>query len=241
MRVLLATLLVAGCSWETGFGSEGPVDDPMLGVDAGAQPSGTPCKRPDSALRLCVEFTDSKGADSSPYHMNANASNVGDTTRAGDPAATVFWNSNLDVPENPMLDITPEITFETWLYVVDYPPFGLFTFVRNEDQYAMSLDSQGKLRCWIGTQSTETSLSKGAWHHIACTYDGSKLKAYIDGDIGHCSSVSGPIPTTQTKGTRLVDNLTAGVDDIRIYARALAGNEICTHADKTDCSSSCSE
>ena len=65
------------------------------------------------------------------------------------------------------------------------------------------------------------------------------LRIYVDGNVAKCSSISGLIPTGGDKGTRLVDNLTAFIDDVRIYARALPADDICTHANKSDCDSEC--
>ncbi|HEY5925532.1 MAG TPA: LamG domain-containing protein [Kofleriaceae bacterium] len=241
MRVLLAALVVAGCSFDHGFEAQpdggGSAIDPS--IDAGVGSLST-CKRPDPALRLCIELTDGTGADSSGLNMIVNENDVGTTTRGNDPAGAVYWQSDLDVAEHMMLDISQKITFETHLYVAQFPPpYTFFTFVRNEGQYHMSLDSQGKLRCWIGGSSTDTTISRDAWHHIACVYDGSKLKIYVDGSVAKCSDLTGPIPIGGTTGTRVVDNLTAFFDDVRIYARDLSGADICTHADKTDCNSEC--
>ena len=114
--------MVAGCTFDHGFEEQGAVDDPM-GTDAGTgsgsgSSTGLTCKYPDGALRLCVEFDKgANGADSSGYHMDANANNLGASTRASDPAAAVYWNSDLDVAENNMLDISGAITFESWIYV----------------------------------------------------------------------------------------------------------------------------
>ena len=240
MRVLLAILTVAGCSWEEGFGPEPgtAVDDPMVGVDAAAQSMGT-CKRPDPALRLCIELTDGTASDSSGLNMVVNESNVGTAMRGGDPAGAVYWNSDLDVAEHAMLDISQQITFETYLYVAQYPPYGAFTFVRNEGQYWMSLDYQGKVRCHVGGEDTSDTLSRDEWHHVACVYDGQKVKLYVDGAVKSCSDLSGPIPTGSMMGTRVIDNLTAFFDDVRIYARDLSAADICSHADKTGCASSC--
>jgi hypothetical protein len=244
VRLLLATCLVAGCTFDHGFEEQVAVDDPM-GTDAGVgSGSSSTCKFGDSALRLCVEFDNgANGADESGYHMDADAHNLTATTRASDPAAAVYWDSNLDVAENPMLDISGAITFEAWIYVTNYPPFGYYGIVHNVDQYSMTIDSSGKFACWIGMQKTDVSLTRNTWHHVACTYDSAgseyRLRAFVDGALSKCGDASGLIPTMPTRGTRLVDNLTGMIDDVRIYARALPSTEICTHANKSGCTSSC--
>jgi hypothetical protein len=245
VRVLVATFVVAGCSWEPGYPSTGggPVDDPGTAADAAVGPASK-CKYPDPALRLCVELTDGvspTASDSSGYHMDADASDVGAIKRGNDPAGGVIVTSDLDVAENAMLDVQGQITFETWVYISQYPlNLTQYRFMRNETQWEMTIDSMGKLRCWVGMTNADTpALTRDAWHHIACVYDGEKLKTYLDGSIAKCTDRSGPIPTGGNKGTKLVDILFGGIDDMRIYATALDGTAICSHADKSACASEC--
>ena len=244
---MLATLIVAGCSFEHGNDPGGPVDE--TGVDAatgtGSGSSMIACKFQEADLRLCIEFDDGKVAplatDNSINRYDADGSNVNQLMRGTSPAAGVLASGRLSVGEKPMLEISQQITFETWLYLqwfpLQYAP--AFWFVNNRDQYGISVDRDGKLRCHIGNQTADVSFTRETWHHVACVYDGSRLKVYLDGQIAKCSDVSGLIPTGGTQGTKLVDDTIAGIDDIRIYARALPATDICSHANKTACNSTC--
>jgi hypothetical protein len=69
------------------------------------------------------------------------------------------------------------------------------------------------------------------WHHLAGTYDGSVMKAYIDGVLAGQKAHTGPMP--QTIGAPLIgkqpvcgDLSAADIDEVKIYSRALTDAEI---------------
>lgn len=250
VRVLLATIVVAGCSFEhgepqAGEGS-GSVDDPTM-PDASVS-TAVMCRYADSALRLCVEFDDgnySDATDGSPYHMNPDTSGVIFWDRAGTKAAGVFWNSKLAVAENAMLDITGAITLETYMGVKSPAPYVQSRLFANNSQYELGLRDDGRVWCKIGGQNVTSTdpLGKDVWRHIACTYDeqSEKIALYVDGIVDECQDADVTISTAGTSGTQLIDGYTGGVDDMRIFARELSSAEICTHANKTGCPASCAD
>ena len=234
--------VVAGCGFEHGIESQ--PDAGGVGVDpaADAMSVALACKYPDPALRLCVEFEDHKytptTSDASPYQLDAVAEELGEWTRDGQPAAVAYWNTDVRVPESPMLDIADAITFETWMRV---PIYHYATVLANSGQYALSLDSSGRVTCRVGAESvTSDPIGEDVWRHVACTYDHEILAVHIDGATQRCESASSAIPTSGTQGTLIAPGFTGAIDDIHIYARALDAAEICSHADKTACASACS-
>lgn len=77
------------------------------------------------------------------------------------------------------------------------------------------------------------AITDGRWHHIAVTYDGSLIRLYVDGMFD--TSGSNAINTPLVSGAIGTYFLHAGspdytwdgwVDDIRVYDRALSGNEL---------------
>ena len=242
VRIVLATLAVAGCSFEHGLVAQPDAQSADPSADAGAAPRT--CKYPDPALRLCIEFDDKVfspvATDLSPYGLNAKTSHVTEWQRGGQPAAatSVLDESQLKVDEHAMLDITPAITLETW---VNVPIYHFAALVGNYTQYGMTLDSEGRIACRIGslTATTPQSIGTGTWRHVACVFDGQALRVYVDGAPQACRSQQLAIPIAGTQGTWLAYSYTGALDDIRIYARALAATEICSHADKTSCVSAC--
>lgn len=249
MRILLATWLVAGCSFEHGLlehpPDSGPPADPTVDAPAG---TARTCKYPDPALRLCIEFDDRNftpiAFDASPYGLDAAATAIAEYTRNDTPAAATSWSSQIRVRETPMLDISPAITFELWVRV---PAYGWGAgLIWNDGQYQMWLDREGRVSCRVGnvTATTSSELGTNKWRHVACAFDGQgskQLTLYIDGVAEQCKSASGAIPASGAQGTSIAGNLVGAIDDIRIYARRLAASEICSHADKTSCTARCED
>lgn len=78
-----------------------------------------------------------------------------------------------------------------------------------------------------------TRIDDGMWHHVAGTYDGAYVRLYVDGvESASVATTSLTFPATQSSnleigscngGTYLWDG---SLDDIRVYTRALSGDEI---------------
>lgn len=67
-------------------------------------------------------------------------------------------------------------------------------------------------------------LSPGAWLHVAGTYDGATLRAYVNGAEVGSLAVAGTVAAGS--GVELGDDLDGSLDDVRVYGRALAAAEI---------------
>jgi len=128
---------------------------------------------------------------------------------------------------------------EMWIRI---PLNGWATLISNEGQYRMTLDYD-RITCWHDQVRAVSSgeIGTDTWVHVACTYDGTTLRAFVNGSSSGCTRLSQPISTLGTAGTMLVDNYYGAFDDIHIYARGLTETEICTRANKSDCSSSCGD
>jgi len=96
----------------------------------------------------------------------------------------------------------------------------------------------GTARLRLVTPSTTTELqsnaniNNAAWHHLAATYDGSKLRLYVDGVLDD-SLAQGGISIPTSGGTLSLGARPAGenqfdglIDDVRIWARARTQAEI---------------
>jgi hypothetical protein len=106
-----------------------------------------------------------------------------------------------------------------------------------------------KIRCGIDSFSidTEDPITAG-WHHVACTYDKSRLRVYVDGELSGCKSEDKSIPTSgidgtaigaKLSGTTLSEPFTGQIDNVHIYDRRLTGSELCTLAGGADCNDRC--
>ncbi len=78
------------------------------------------------------------------------------------------------------------------------------------------------------------NLQPGTWHHVAGTYDGSRMRVYLDGQEVGSMSKSGSINTNSAVSVWLGGNPVSAtvrpfdglLDDVRVYDRALSGNDI---------------
>ena len=90
--------------------------------------------------------------------------------------------------------------------------------------------------CSIGGTATTAAASvvTGQWYHVACTYDGSLIRVYLDGVQVKTAAKSGPIAdevgTAWLIGARTPANPGAFMhgllDDVRVYTRALTGADV---------------
>jgi len=70
------------------------------------------------------------------------------------------------------------------------------------------------------------------WHHLACTYDGTDLKLYLDGKL--CRTLNAPgdtivhnfVSTLNRRITTLDEQANGGYSDFRIYSNALTQSDI---------------
>lgn len=266
MRFLVSTTLWvaaigSGCGFEHGQLENGDDSvDPQ--PDAGGtivQPPGTgarTCAYPDQQLKLCLEFNDGVinpiVRDGSSMQLDAQAVGLKATMRTTtppDPAITMDASASLSIMETPTLDITNAITIEAWIRPSRYLAS---TIIGNQGQYRLTLNDAGFVGCEMAGKdvhsfSNATSIPPGEWHHVACTFDGSQVRVFVDGSSRDCARDANPmISKTGTNGTKIAPDFTGDIDGVRIYARNLGGtnmlgstNELCAHANKTNCQRSC--
>jgi hypothetical protein len=112
-----------------------------------------------------------------------------------------------------------------------------------EDSTAIVLDPGKGLGYWVhagggrveGTAAGDYDFHDNQWHHVYLTYDGAKMKLYVEGQMKDSHTVAGPIdsaPVLNIGHSNATDNDGAGnffegrLDDIQIYNRALTADEI---------------
>ena len=92
------------------------------------------------------------------------------------------------------------------------------------------LNSNGvsQLGSWGGNQAQPT-LPAGVWKHIALTFDGGTLKAYIDGTLVTTTAASfnlAGLPLTAASRHLGESYFHGALDELRIYNRALSASEV---------------
>lgn len=93
----------------------------------------------------------------------------------------------VEIPDSDSLDITKG-TFCAWIQVVK--SVGENVILMKQTAYFWILDASGLPQLnlsfggtWKGRYSSKTKVSQDTWTHIASTYDGSKVRFYLNGTL----------------------------------------------------------
>lgn len=258
MRTLLLVLCAsAGCAFSSPelegepLPDGGGVGEP--GPDSGTPAERTVCDPSDPSLRLCVDFKGSI-ADRSATAAAIAARGVSPMERDGEPAIALGEQSTMHVRETAALDIVGGLAIDLWIQPSSRPDPGEgFWILDNNTQYAASFRDNGAVRCVVGGQVVNSAPlpDDGKFHHVACTYDGAKLKVFVDGDLSRCMDLTIGIPTSGIDGLAIGANLSGtdeipefdeeflgGIDDVRVWARS--DLDVCAAAGRTGgCKTSC--
>jgi len=108
--------------------------------------------------------------------------------------------------------------------------------------YAVDVQTPNSLRAHVAVESGRASVNPwgvathdGEWHHVACTWDGSALVAYLDGEeVDRDDSQSGPVVHSDRplyigrgdNGYTSYYAMNGAIDDVRVYDTALTEAEI---------------
>jgi len=143
----------------------------------------------------------------------------------------------VEVPDNPLLDLTTQITIAAWTYMspnaggemaivskggwaANNLPYEL-TEERGAVIFWQFYDNDGRDTC------SPTSPPAGEWHHITATYDGQIFKCYIDAVLGEEWAYAGKMP--QNAAALTIGRRSTGgtfyngmIADGKLWSRALA-------------------
>jgi len=233
--VVFSACFLAACGFAPGANGTPPDPQPdPTGPDASVEVRTCHATQPD--VRLCLDFEDTALVpvidDNSLGRHDATALLVDSMPRANQHAALVTVGSSITVPEASDLDIAPNVTIEMWLRpnVLGTNPSPL----ANTGQYALGIQND-KVTCTFGSHTavSDQQLEIGKWAHVACSYDGTTIKVYFDGDLDACQTASGTIANTNVSGTAIAAGYAGGIDDVHVYARTLDPTQIQTLAGVT--------
>ena len=176
--------------------------------------------------------------DSSPYGNHGSIYGATWTTgKGGDALSFDGVNDYVNVPDSASLDITQKITIEAWVNLQADHADPTATMIRKQGNFLLELGDAGNNRpsfnLWF-TDGTEMRVDgppipKFEWHYWAATYDGYKMKLYIDGNLVASCDVSKSIATSAESlriGRWTTEWFKGIIDEVRIYNRALSAEEI---------------
>lgn len=161
--------------------------------------------------------------------------------------ALALDESYVEIPWDASPQIATGFTVALWVRLAAnrymYDRYVASYFWDGVDHGVLLMDSESTaagLRCAVhASQWSAVSYPSGVdvdrWTHVACSYDGSFLRAYIGGVAVAGAPVTGVVTASEvlpvliggSKGATLYQNQANGLfDDVRVYARALAPSEL---------------
>jgi hypothetical protein len=146
------------------------------------------------------------------------------------------------VPASPELDLAEEFTVEAWVRpeggIYEDPvvvkesggddAFGIGIGSR-EEWYAEGFIGEGKgSKAAVGGEK----IRPYEWVHLAATWDGAKIRLYVDGELASTQAATTP-PLSGEGSLRIGCDTPDGsfggrIDEVRVYGRALNGSEVDT-------------
>jgi hypothetical protein len=246
-RGVISLVAFMGCAY----------NEPTVGDDMGSGSGSNPTRTcpTDPTLKLCVDFDGSLTptvADGAGHTISSV--NVVGMNRSGDPAAHVDATSQLTIASAAAGDLDlAQLTLELWISPDRQPPSEQkYSIFDNSGRYSIEMKSSGGLSCSAGGQSVDstTSVSTGAWTHVACTFDSQNLRIYVSGNLDGChSGGSGSGSTGQLSGVAIGAELSSslaldnqfigGIDNVWLYDHALSSSEVCAAAGGSGCNTTC--
>ena len=146
--------------------------------------------------------------------------------------AVVFNGTTTRIRSNSNVTLGTSFTLEGWVFNTAASPYETFITVgSNRDLYldngVISFDN-GATAITFGA-----ALPTNAWRHVAVTYDGTTMRAYVNGALyGNAQAIALPSVTAAVQigawifGNQNADYFSGTVDEIRVYSRALSAAEV---------------
>jgi len=154
-------------------------------------------------------------------------------------------DDKVSIPSSSSLEGMAELTVSVWLYPKSFGSYNVPSTYGTQGGYAgkpfelfSNYAGDHKARIYLGDGTNNyflvanTPLETGKWYHIVFTYDGTYIKAYLNGSLDDSKNVGNFTLTTTT------DNFYIGngasdkfpfhglIDNFQVYERTLSPSEI---------------
>jgi len=199
----------------------------------------------DPSLAAAFSLDEGQGhwaADSSPYAARGRVRGAEWVPgRAGGALAFRRPDAAVRITCRPQLKLMSGLTLEAWIYPTVADESSRIIIAKN-DEYLLRVDKQsegGRLSffvqvgspgvTWEPRVSSKAPPTLSTWHHVVGTWDGAKLRLYLDGELQAERDRPGqpnpnPYPVMignfeypSCHGT----NFGGAIDEVRIYSRAV--------------------
>jgi hypothetical protein len=168
--------------------------------------------------------------------------------RIGNAATFDGVNDDLTVHDSAFLDgMSAGLTVASWIWITGYTAQTSVPIGKDVagGSYRITLSSDGVAAIAIPTQENAwysvgttlgfgSALAAGQWHHLAATYDGTRLRTYVNGALVNTATatISGSIVNSTSevrlgfKSASNIDWFNGKLDEVVIARRALTASEI---------------
>jgi hypothetical protein len=203
------------------------------------------------AVRATYSFNAGTGltaADSSGNGNNGTLQNGVAWTAAGKYVNALSFDGINDfvlVPDSASLDVGSSGTIAAWVRLDAINRWNSILAKGNVNSssatnYGMEVTNTNRFSCLLGAGGTSSrtltssiTATTGTFYHVACVWDGTQLRLYINGVL-NASVAQNLTPAVNTSPLYIgqfggnVDRIRGVIDDVRIYGRALSEAEVST-------------
>ena len=198
-------------------------------------------------------------ADSSSFGNNGRMLNgtwaSGADCKSGSCGVFNGTTSFVEVPDAPSLDLTDNLTISAWINLTDITGASDVDIILNKEYpsccaYEIGVsDNHPTIPAYRFAWYLETGdygswmdggfdVPRGAWSHVALTYDKSFIRTYLNGELKGTYAATGTIPNSSTnlrigaRGDYGPGNNTpaaffnGSIDEVQVFGRALAQTEV---------------
>jgi hypothetical protein len=157
--------------------------------------------------------------------------------RSGNPNSAYSFDGVDDyvrTTDSQSLNITGDLTISAWIRASDSTKtiFGNMLEVSPHSGYSLKVDFTGVACFWSGDKILlgQTYLATDSWTHVAATLSGTNAALYVNGVLDASGTVG--VPTSSNVDQTIGASYTpfyffnGGIDDVRVYHRALSFSEI---------------
>ncbi|HXJ61212.1 MAG TPA: LamG-like jellyroll fold domain-containing protein [Verrucomicrobiae bacterium] len=143
----------------------------------------------------------------------------------------------VSIKDSPALALTTAMTLEAWVFPTVTPTGWRDVVYKEDDTYYLEGSCLQTGTPTMGGTFNPSPLTApdrlpiNVWSHLACTYDGVVMRLYVNGVQVASRPLNSLIRTSTGPLTIGGDEIygqfwTGGIDEVRVYARALSGPEI---------------
>jgi len=183
-------------------------------------------------------------ADSSGNNLHGTI--AGNPAWVGGPAGYALkfdGDDYVNLGNDSSLNMTAQITVAAWIKVDTFDREwqaiitkgdGSWRLQRNGTQGSIEFACTGAFvpNTLVGSLFGTVSVNDGRWHHVAGTYNGSRICLYVDGKLDVSSEAAGFIEVNDynvfigANAEKPNRNFEGSIDEVRIYSYALSAKEV---------------